>query len=315
MSDAVELKKLVKQLQSASTNEDITTILRTLKKDFRVNEAILRESKAGLAVGKLRTHASKDVSDLAKEIVKQWKTEVEQAKAAQGGAGKPVVGVNTSVIRGTARKGSVPSNGPATPKTPNAPALNTRTMKSDGLTGAFTGDKTRDKCIELVYDALASDSGAPVDLILQKAKAIEAAVYAEIGGITQPYPTKMRSLFVNLKDKNNPSLREAVGSGDIPVEKFVKMSSQEMASEERKKADEAIKQQNLHNALGAEEQQAETTAFRCPKCKQNKCRYRQAQTRSADEPMTPIFLLTVPRNIIRCVNCNNRYAIALSFLL
>jgi transcription elongation factor S-II len=56
----------------------------------------LQESKAGLAVGKLRTHASKDVSDLAKEIVKQWKTEVEQAKAKAGGAGKPAVGVNTA---------------------------------------------------------------------------------------------------------------------------------------------------------------------------------------------------------------------------
>jgi transcription elongation factor S-II len=115
-------------------------------------------------------------------------------------------------------------------------------MKSDGVPSGFTGDKTRDKCIELVYDALASDSGArsssfcsprcilrpisAVDLILQKAKAIEAAVYSDIGGVTQPYPTKMRSLFVNLKDKNNPSLREAVGSGDIPVEKFVKMTSQ-----------------------------------------------------------------------------------------
>jgi hypothetical protein len=41
-----------------------------------------------------------------------------------------------------------------------------------------------------------------------------------------------------------------------------------MASEERKKADEAIKQQNLHDALGAEEQQAETDAFQCSKCKQ-----------------------------------------------
>ncbi|KAJ7472013.1 transcription elongation factor [Mycena latifolia] len=293
MSDAVELKKLVKQLQSASNNEDITSILRTLKKDFRVNEAILRESKAGLAVGKLRTHASKDVSDLAKEIVKQWKTEVEQAKAAAGGSGKPTVGVNT-----TSRKGSVASNGAGTPKTPSGPSSNTRTLKSDGVSGGFTGEKTRDKCIELVYDALAFDSGAPVDLIVQKAKAIEAAVYAEYGGITQPYPTKMRSLFVNLKDKNNPSLREAVASGDIPVESFVKMTSQEMASEERKKADEAIKQQNLHNSLGAEEQQAETDAFQCSKCKQRKCRYRQAQTRSADEPMT---------TFVTCVNCNNRW--------
>ncbi|KAJ6632470.1 transcription elongation factor [Mycena sp. CBHHK59/15] len=301
MSDAVELKKLVKQLQSVSNNEDIAAILRTLRKDFKVNEAILRESKAGLAVGKLRTHAAKEVSDLAKEIVKQWKTEVEQAKAAAGGAVRPTVGVSTQK---PARKASVASNGPSTPKTPNGPSPNTRTLKSDGVSGGFTGDKTRDRCIELVYDALASDSGAPVDLILGKAKAIEAAVYAEIGGVTAPYPTKMRSLFVNLKDKNNPSLRECVSSGDIPVEKFVKMTSQEMASEERKKADEAIKQQNLHNALGAEEQQAETTAFQCSKCKQRKCRYRQAQTRSADEPMT---------TFVTCVNCNNRSAP--SFLL
>ncbi|KAJ7086366.1 transcription factor S-II, central domain-containing protein [Mycena belliarum] len=290
MSNAVELKKLVKQLQSAGNNEDITSILRTLKKDFRVNEAILRESKAGLAVGKLRTHASKDVSDLAKEIVKQWKTEVEQAKAAAGGTTKPTVT--------TARKGSVASNGPSTPKTPSGPAANQRTLKADGVAVGFTGDKTRDKCIELVYDAIAFDSGAPVDLLLAKSKAIEAAVFAEIGGITQPYPTKMRSLFVNLKDRNNPSLREAVASGDIPVERFVKMSSQEMASEERKKADDAIKQQNLHDSLGAEEQEAETSAFQCSKCKQRKCRYRQAQTRSADEPMT---------TFVTCVNCNNRW--------
>ncbi|KIJ96132.1 hypothetical protein K443DRAFT_10875 [Laccaria amethystina LaAM-08-1] len=36
----------------------------------------------------------------------------------------------------------------------------------------------------------------------------------------------------------------------------------------------------------AAEQQAETDAFQCSRCKQRKCRYRQAQTRSADEPMT-----------------------------
>ncbi|KAF8198324.1 transcription factor S-II, central domain-containing protein [Mycena galopus ATCC 62051] len=302
MSDAVELKKLVKQLQTTSNNEDITSILRTLKKDFKVNEGILRESKAGLAVGKLRTHASKDVADLAKEIVKQWKTEVEKAKAAAGGAAaapapKPAVGVNTNV---PVRKASVASNGPATPATPNGPSTNAnvRTMKSDGVPSGFTGDKTRDKCIELVYDAIASDSGAPIAALLSKSQAIEAAVFADLGSTANPYPTKMRSLFVNLKDKNNPGLREAVACGDIPVERFVKMTSQEMASEERKKADEAIKQQNLHNALGAVEQEAETSAFQCSKCKQRKCRYRQAQTRSADEPMT---------TFVTCVNCNHRW--------
>ena len=33
-----------------------------------------------MAVGKLRMHKAKAVADLAKEIVKQWKTAVEKAK-------------------------------------------------------------------------------------------------------------------------------------------------------------------------------------------------------------------------------------------
>jgi len=284
MSAAVELKKLVKQLQSASTDEEVVDFLNILKKDFQVNEAVLRESKAGLAVGKLRSHTKKEVSELAKEIVKKWKNEVELAKA---GNKAPV------------RKASLASN-PATPVTPigNGSKTESRTAKGDGVKMDLLGDKTRDKCMELIYDALASDSGAPTDLILTRAQGIEKAVWIQHDGTTAAYRTKIRSLFVNLKDKNNPSLRENVVSGDLSVERFATMSSQEMASEERKAADDKIKQENLHNSLGAEQQQAETEAFQCGRCKQRKCRYRQAQTRSADEPMT---------TFVTCVNCNNRW--------
>lgn len=56
----------------------------------------MQESKAGLAVGKLRSHASKQVSELAKEIVKKWKTEVEREKAAAGGGTKAAKPPGTS---------------------------------------------------------------------------------------------------------------------------------------------------------------------------------------------------------------------------
>lgn len=75
-----------------------------------------------------------------------------------------------------------------------------------------------------------------------------------------------------------------------------------MASGERQAANRKIAEDNLFNSMGAAEQQAETDAFQCGRCKQvrslmihrailadapqRKCRYRQAQTRSADEPMT-----------------------------
>lgn len=219
----------------------------------------------------------------------------------------------------------------STPVTPTLPSLSTgprqgsahsaqRTAKSDGIKGG-TGDATRDKCIELLYDALSSDSSAraffsstnthnppnapfkAVELVLSRARSVEKCVYNDNSGYTSTqYKQKIRTLFVNLKDKNNPELRETVVSGDLAVEKFTSMSSQvsnlsltlvdayadrqDMASEERKAADNKIKEENLFKSLSAAEQQAETDAFQCSRCKQRKCRYRQAQTRSADEPMT-----------------------------
>lgn len=45
-----------------------------------------QESKIGIAVGKLRSNQSKEVSDFAKELVKRWKTEVERQKQGTGPA-------------------------------------------------------------------------------------------------------------------------------------------------------------------------------------------------------------------------------------
>jgi hypothetical protein len=47
------------------------------------------------------------------------------------------------------------------PSTPTAANSNSgaRTAKNDGVSTSITGDKTRDKCIEILYDALALESG------------------------------------------------------------------------------------------------------------------------------------------------------------
>jgi hypothetical protein len=59
-----------------------------------------------------------------------------------------------------------------------------------------------------------------------RAKGIEQTILKDNNGVTAAYKAKIRSLFVNLKDKNNPTLRERVVSGDLPVERFCKMTSQ-----------------------------------------------------------------------------------------
>ncbi|KAI0275593.1 transcription elongation factor [Russula aff. rugulosa BPL654] len=290
MSDIAELKRLVKSLQQASSQRDIVDILQVLKKEAKITEAVLRESKAGLAVGKLRSHAAKDVSELAKEIVRAWKTAVDKEKQAAGTQSK--VAINPAPAPRKASTVSVPSS------TAGASNSGARTAKSDGVSTSITGDKTRDKCIEMLYDALALESGFPSDLILQRARVVEETACKDCKGTTPTYKSKIRTLFVNLKDKNNPGLRRSVTAGDIPAQTFARMTSQEMASEERKAADAKIEEDNLFLSLGAAEQQAETDAFQCGRCKQRKCRYRQAQTRSADEPMT---------TFVTCTNCNYRW--------
>ncbi|KAH8982538.1 transcription elongation factor [Lactarius hatsudake] len=336
MSDIAELKRLVKSLQQASTDQETVDVLQVLKKEAKITEAVLRESKAGLAVGKLRSHASKDVSELAKEIVRTWKTAVDKEKQAAGTHSKGAA----KAAAPPPRKASTASVPPSTPTTSNNGA---RSAKGDGVSTSITGDKTRDKCIEMLYDALALESGFPSDLILQRARTVEETVCKDCKGTTATYKSKIRMLFVNLKDKNNPGLRRSVTAGDIPAQTFAKMTSQvclvfqterptlffffffdnvsvsqEMASEERKAADAKIEEDNLFLSLGAGEKQAETDAFQCGRCKQvrrlsersftprliapllyqRKCRYRQAQTRSADEPMT---------TFVTCTNCNHRW--------
>ncbi|KAL1755587.1 transcription factor S-II, central domain-containing protein [Schizophyllum commune] len=283
MSDIVELKRLVKQLQSPSTAQELLGILTLLKKNWEVNETILRESKAGLAVGKLRTHSNKDVSQAAKDLVKKWKNDVERLKATKSPAPKAAPPTKAA-----------PPPAPA----PAKPSTVARTADTDKVTLNFTPDKLRNALSKLIYNALACDATCDSNTIAEKARDIEAAVCNLNGCTNEAYKTKLRTLTANLKAKSNPGLRARVLKGELEPARLATMSVADMASEERKAADNKIREQTIHESLGAAEQEAETDAFQCGRCKQRKCRYRQAQTRSADEPMT---------TFVTCTVCNNRW--------
>lgn len=68
------------------------------------------------------------------------------------------------------------------------------------------------------------------------------------------------------------------------------MTAKELASEERKKEDEALEQENMLNAMTAKSSKATTDQLTCGKCKNKKVSYSQAQTRSADEPLTTVSI-------------------------
>lgn len=61
---------------------------------------------------------------------------------------------------------------------------------------------------------------------------IETELFKLFGGVNKKYRERGRSLLFNLKDRNNPELRERVMSGEILPERLCSMSAEELASKE-----------------------------------------------------------------------------------
>ncbi|OAV88653.1 transcription elongation factor S-II [Puccinia triticina 1-1 BBBD Race 1] len=208
------------------------------------------------------------------------------SSTAQNASSQPATGSSQPKPTPQFSANKVKRTGPRSSKTED-PGLNFELYKDE---------KVRNGSLKAVFDALIFDSDAPADLIHDRAKAIEFEVNKSHD--SAGYKNKMRSLIFNLRDKNNPGLRESVVSGEISASRLCVMGPQDMASEERKAQDRKLAEENLFKARGAGPQQAETDAFRCARCGQRKCTYYQMQTRSADEPMT---------TFVTCVNCNCRW--------
>ncbi|KAF8258865.1 hypothetical protein EI94DRAFT_1909709 [Lactarius quietus] len=295
MSDIAELKRFVKSLQQASTDQEIVDILQVMKKEAKITEAVLRQSR--LAVGKLRSHAAKG----SLRTRQRNRAHVEKRRWTRRSMppGRIQRGPRALFFSSPTAQKLRPRRCHRPPRRPRTTAL--ARQKATVVSTSLTGDKTRDKCIEMLYDALALESGFRThpNLILQRARTVEETDIQGLQGTTAAYKSKDTNAVCKSQGQEQPWLGAAsVTAGDIPAQTFARMSSQEMASEERKAADAKIEEDNLFLSLGAGDKQAETDAFQCGRCKQRKCRYRQAQTRSADEPMT---------TFVTCTNCNHRW--------
>ncbi|KAF9580045.1 RNA polymerase II elongation factor [Lunasporangiospora selenospora] len=284
---------------------------------FNITAAVLKKTDMGLFVNKLKTHEDNEVSRLSKDIIRTWKAQVTKESATSSSTtttttksetkgsttttttktsssslsssttSRPAA-IDTKASSAFSSQGASPSaSGGSSPKTPTSAAAKDRTVRSDGIRIRSTGNDTRDRCIEMLYQALGTESNAAVFKKM-----------APEGSPNQNYRHRIRTFFMNLRNKSNPKLREAVVDGEVSVDDFCEYTIQDMASAEAKARDRAIELENMFLAKGAEEQQAETDMFRCGKCKGRKTRYYQMQTRSADEPMT---------TFVTCINCGNRW--------
>lgn len=287
---------LSKAISAKEPTENIITILNDLKANVKPSEEILRATQIGKIVNKVKGVQGVDpeVSKLAAEIISRWRHVVNEQKLASG--------TSTPVANG-ARSNGTASPAPQKAASPTGVAPDKRNWKTDKVPrDELTNDTSRNNCIGLLYDALCLGSDLPMKQILDLAKQVEYAALhlPEVKGSSASpvYKDKVRSLFQNLKNKSNPKLRIRILSGDIKPERFVVMTHEEMKSRQQREEDMKIAKENMNNAMVAQEEKSVSTSLECGKCHQKKVSYSQAQTRSADEPMT---------TFCECLNCGNRW--------
>ena len=138
---------------------------------------------------------------------------------------------------------------------------------------------------------------API-VVIKHACDIERACGSKYGFNSKEYQAKLRSLYQNLRAKSNPGLRKQVLRGDFTAERFVVMSYDELKSAERAAEDQRLQAINMSEAMMPQAERSISSSLECGRCKNRKVSYSQAQTRSADEPMT---------TFCECTVCGNRW--------
>lgn len=267
----------------------IITVLETLKKEVVPTEELLRTTKAGVIVSKQKANPNKDIARLAADIVAKWKKIVQAEQAASKKLPK--------MERSSPPK-STSSPAPQNETKAFKGDVSKRRWETEKVDTKRTGIPSRDACIGLLYNGLAYMSEESSTHIIIKAMAVEQAAYDHFAGDGPEYRAKLRSLFQNLKAASNRELAPRVMSGEIDPARFVTMSHEELKSAERRKVDEELQKDNMKKAQVPMAEKSISDALRCGKCKQKKVSYSQAQTRSADEPMT---------TFCECTVCGNRW--------
>lgn len=317
-------KELDKVVQQDPLNEEMALdLLRTLQ-SLPMNLDLLQKSRIGMSTNSLRKKSqSPEVSVIAKKLIKSWK------KLLPGSNGKETTSTVDDRPESIPRLPTPPPPASYTPSgaTPTTPDLHTTSTLPNGESGSEpttptsipkapqfsseisgiakkppTGDMIRDKCRGMICAALKKGRKevSPSDEVRfgNLAAIIEDNIFREHKDTGTKYKSRVRSRVSNLGDLKNPNLREQVISGHITPAKIATMTTEEMASDNMKKLRHEMTKEAIRDAQLAQVTGTKSDLLKCSKCKKRNCSYTQAQTRSADEPMT---------TFVYCNDCGNRW--------
>jgi transcription elongation factor S-II len=253
-------------------------------------------TRAGVFVGKLRSNPNKDIARAASELVAKWKKLVEQEKNSK--LHKSKIGSPAPAPASSPAAAPAASAGGAKKTFKGDPEK--RRYDADGVDIKRTDSTVRNQCIGLIYNGLAFRSTESESDVISRAVAVENAAFVHFKGEGPEYKKKIRSLFANLKNKTNKELGRRVMSNDITAERFVIMTDEDLKSEDQRKMEIELEKENMKKAQVPMAEKSISDSLECSRCKKKKVSYTQAQTRSADEPMT---------TFCECMNCGNRWKV------
>lgn len=306
------LKESLAKNLSAATRHDAGATERSADILQRLDECsmtidILSETLVGTVVSKFKSHP--ELGESAKTLIKKWKKLAKRSGSDAKGSGDSIEAASAQTIEVPAKV---------------KPKLERRESASslpDNADGEWSGlpDFRQNICKKLYsFLVLAKpmllqtgvNESAIDHLTAPRAAEIEAAIFVHFKD-KQAYVDKARSLAFNLK--KNTELCQDVLLGHIEASDLVQMSSEQLASDEIRKAraEEAKKvieskrldweqanEAKINEMCGIRGDLLKASLFTCSRCKSTKTTSTQKQTRSADEPMT-VFVL--------CLNCGKRW--------
>eukprot|EP00588_Corethron_pennatum_P011442 CAMPEP_0194272276 /NCGR_PEP_ID=MMETSP0169-20130528/5884_1 /TAXON_ID=218684 /ORGANISM="Corethron pennatum, Strain L29A3" /LENGTH=330 /DNA_ID=CAMNT_0039014893 /DNA_START=169 /DNA_END=1158 /DNA_ORIENTATION=- len=314
-------KALRKSLDNGDSDKDdeseVLDIFERLS-GLPINVAILLETKIGSTISKFKSHESEKIPKQAKALVRKWKDIAKREGVSNKPEIKRGVSNKSEIKRGVPRQNSSPGSHPPPRGGSSSTAPPKKTVVSPAQRSAseHVPDAWNDlpplrrsvrvKLLEILLQAPAGDVAqyrtvaAAVESALDRLRLDRAAM-----------ASKSRQLVFNLR--KNGTLRGHLLDGSVTPEGLLRMSSEELQTEERvAEKKRAIDKQHdsrrldwdkanedkINDMCGIKGDLLNASLFTCNRCKSTKTTSTQKQTRSADEPMT-VFVL--------CENCGKRW--------
>ena len=249
-----EIENLKKQVQKSMKLNDSKRIKDLLKEfdKIEINLELLQQTKIGVYLTDLRKSTfDDDIKRLCKDLVQKWKQSLKSPPKFEN--------IETS----QQSKSSTNS-------------ARERSIVTDNVTITTTGNKVRNKCTEMLYQAFATNTDIPSHQVLKTSIRVEKIVH-DINGVNESYKSKIRMLVSNLK--TNQDLKLDVLNDIMTVKDFANATAEQLMSKDRQKVVAETEKQILIDAVTPTQHVAETDMFRCSKCKQRRCTYYQLQTR------------------------------------